>query len=120
MKKATTILGDLINRLDLSQSEFSRRSGISHQEVNNLLNGTGNGGLSFARLEKIAKKHGYAIGVVLHPESGSLISNALQHAREAAIEARHVLEYLEAITPELSEKLALLDDFIDRLEHRKS
>ncbi len=98
-----------------SPTAFCEKHGVKRQSVSNIINGTGNTGLSFSTLGKYAKADGYTIGTVLHPHTGDMVADALAHVRAAAREARHVLEYQEELTQEQHEQLALLDEIIETL-----
>jgi len=69
--------------------------------------------MSYKRLDGYARKDGYALDIVLRPHTGDMVADALAHAKAAAVEARHILEYQETLTPEMERWLALLDALIE-------
>ncbi len=116
MLTPATLLNTLIATAhDGNAAAFCRRHGVKPQSISSILNGNGNTSLSFRLLGKWANAEGYTVGMVLHPHTGDLVADALAHVRAAAIEARHIIYWQEEITPEMRDKLALLDDLIERI-----
>lgn len=116
MKQPATILSTLIIAAhDGSNAAFAAKHGLSPQYIGQVVNGRGKSTMSFARLDQLARKEGYAIGTVLHPHTGEMVADAMAHVRAAAVEARHVLEYQDELTEEQREQIALLDKIIDTL-----
>ena len=118
MLSPATLLAQLITLAhsgNAAAADFCRKHVVKPQSISSILNGNGNTGLSFKQLEKWANKEGYTIGTLLHPYTGDMVADAMAHAKAAAIEARHVLEYQDELTEEQREQIALLDKIIDSI-----
>lgn len=112
---ATLLNALIITAHDGSNTAFCQKHGVKKQTISSITNGTGNSGLSFAKLEQWANADGYTVGTVLHKHTGDLVTDALAHVRAAALEARHIIEWQEDLTPEMREQLAFLDNILDSL-----
>ena len=115
MLSPATLLKTLIATAhDGTAAAFCRKHGIKRQSISGILN-CGNTSLSFRLLEKWANADGYTVGMVLHPHTGDLAADALAHVRAAALEARHAIFTELGMAPGMRDKLALLDDLIERI-----
>lgn len=112
---ATLLNALIIEAHDGSNASFCQKHGVKKQTISSITNGTGNSRLSFAKLEEWANKDGYTVGTVLHRHTGDTVADALAHVRAAALQARHVIEWQEDLTPEMRDQMDFLDNILDKL-----
>jgi transcriptional regulator with XRE-family HTH domain len=113
LSPATLLNALIIAAHDGSNAAFCEKHGVKKQTISSLTNGTGNSKLSFAKLEQWANADGYTVGTILHKHTGDHITDALAFVRAAAMEARHILECQDDLTPEMRDQMDFLDKILD-------